>query len=98
MAEREGIQERIQAEIQNENKETRVQAEEILEIPPEWNKVKDQNMEEGDSLHGDLRPEKHKREEIPRGRRKQRNEEDIPEDKQEHSPNESHRIQHPQGF
>ena len=48
-----------------------------MEIPPEWNEVPDLIMEEGDSLSGNLRPEKRKREEISRGWRKQRNEDDI---------------------
>ena len=64
MAEIEGIQVRIQAEIQHENRETRAQAEEMLEIPPEWNEVPDLIMEEGDILPENMRPEKWKREEI----------------------------------
>ena len=39
MAVREGIHERIQAEIYHENKEREAQAEEILDIPPEWNEL-----------------------------------------------------------
>ena len=41
MVVREGIHERIQAEIYHENKERSVQDEEMLEIPPEWNEVQD---------------------------------------------------------
>ena len=64
MVERERIHKRIQVEIQNENQETRVRAEEMLEIPPEWNEVPDLIMEEGDILPENMRPEKWKREEI----------------------------------
>ena len=41
MALREGIHERIQAEVYHENQERATQAEEMLEIPPEWNDVPD---------------------------------------------------------
>ena len=45
---REGIHERIQAEIHQGNKEEEARAEEMLEVPPEWNKVLDLMMEEED--------------------------------------------------
>ena len=43
-----GINERIQAEIYHENKERAVQAEEMLEIPMEWNEVPDLILEDVD--------------------------------------------------
>ena len=64
MAVREGIHERIQAEIYNENKEREAQAKEMLEIPPEWNEVPDLIMEDEDILPENMRPEKRRRDEI----------------------------------
>ena len=98
IAEREGIHERIQSEMRNDDKDTISRAEEMLELPPVWNEVQDIILDDVDMLPGDLRPEKGKRDEISRGRRKRRNEEDIRADKREHSPTESRRIHHPQGF
>ena len=46
MAAREGIHERIQAEIHQGNKEVEARAEEMLEVCPKWNKVPDLIMEE----------------------------------------------------
>ena len=43
---REGIHERIQAEIHHEDKEAEARAEEMLEIIPEWNTVPDMMMED----------------------------------------------------
>ena len=77
MAVREGIHERIQAEIYHENKERAAQAEEMLEIPPEWNEVPDLILEDGDILPENMRPEKRRRDEISRGWRKRRKEDDI---------------------
>ena len=54
MAVREGIHERIQAEIHQGNKEEEARAEEMLEVPPEWNEVPDLMMEEEDVLPQDL--------------------------------------------
>ena len=71
MAVREGIHERIQAEIYHENKERAAQAEEMLEIPPEWNEVPDLIMEDGDILPENMRPDKRRRDEISSGQRKQ---------------------------
>ena len=45
IAEREGIHERIQPEILNEDKEVEVAAEEMLEVPLAWNEVPDLMME-----------------------------------------------------
>ena len=72
VAEREGIHERIQSEMRNEEKEKVVQAEEMLEPPPVWNEVPDLILDDGDMLPEDLRPEKWKTEEISRGPRKRR--------------------------
>ena len=52
MAAREGINERIQAEIHRGNKEVEARVEEMLEVPPEWNKVPDLMMEENEVLLG----------------------------------------------
>ena len=40
-AARNGIHERIQAEIYHEDRERVFQAEDMLDTPPEWNKVRD---------------------------------------------------------
>ena len=77
VAEREGIHERIQSEMCNEEKEKVSQAEEILELPPGWKEVQDLILDDGDMLPEDLRPEKQKTEEISRGQRKPRHEEDL---------------------
>ena len=50
IAAREGIHERIQAEIYQKNKERESWVKEMLEIPPEWNEVPDLIMEDGDIL------------------------------------------------
>ena len=55
-------------------------------------------IEEGDILPEDTRPDKPKRDEISRGRRKQRREDNIGTEKQEHSPRVSRRIQNTEGF
>ena len=55
-------------------------------------------LDDGDMLPEDLQPEKRRMEEISRGRRKRRHEEDLRGDKREHSPTESRRVHHPQGF
>ena len=55
-------------------------------------------LDDGDMLPEDLQPEKRRMEEISRGRRKRRHEEDLRGDKQEYSPTESRRVHHPQGF
>ena len=60
--------------------------------PPEWKKVLDLMMEEENILPEDARPDKRKRDEISRGRRKQRREDYIRTEKQEHSPTVSQRI------
>ena len=98
VAEREGIHERIQAELRNEDKEERLQTEEMLELPPSWNDVQDLLMEDETIPSDEIRPGKRVRDEPARGWRKRRNEEDIRVDKREHSPTETRRSHHPQGF
>ena len=98
VAEKEGIHERIQSEMLNADKEKISQEEEMLEIPPVWNKVKDLIMDDRDTLPEDLRLENRKRDEVARGLRKRRNKEDIRADKRMHSPTKSRRIHPPQGF
>ena len=73
----EGIHERIQSERVEEEKENRSRAKEILEHPPVWNEVQDLIMDDENSLTVDMRPKKWKREEISRGQRKRRYEEDL---------------------
>ena len=98
VAEREGIHERIQSEMRNEEKEKVSWAEEMLELPMGWNEVIDLIMDDSDTLPKDLRLEKQKRDEVARRWRKCRNEEDIRADKRVHSQMESHRIHPPPGF
>ena len=92
IAEREGIYKRIQAELCNGDIEKVSQAEEMLELPPVWIEVQDLIMDGGDMISEDLRPEKRKRDEVARGWRKRRNEEDIRADKRVHSPTEPWRV------
>ena len=61
---REGIHERIQAEIHQEDREEAFQAEERLNAPPGWNNVEDLIMEYREILKENTRPEKRRREEI----------------------------------
>ena len=46
IAEREGVHQRIQAEIQCKGKEAETADEVMIEIPPEWNAVPDLIMED----------------------------------------------------
>ena len=55
-------------------------------------------MDDGDILAESMRPEKSRRDEIARGQRKRRKEDDIRAEKQEHSPTMSRRMQNPEGF
>ena len=73
--------------------------EEMLEVHPEWNEVPDLMMEEKE----DVLPEatgstKWRRDEISRGRRKWRKEDDIRLEKWGYLPTVSRRIQNPEGF
>ena len=72
-----GIHERIQSELLNQEKEDISIAEEILELPPAWNEVQDLIMDDVSSSNTDSKPEKRKREEIAQGRRKCRYKEDL---------------------
>ena len=49
-AEREGIHERIQLEIQHKDKKGEVVAKEILEVPLAWDEVSDLMMEDEDGM------------------------------------------------
>ena len=65
---------RIQLEIQHEDKETKVAAVEMLEVPPVWNEVPDLMMEDEDSMMITEADTKPKRDEVARGRRKRQKE------------------------
>ena len=95
---REGIQERIQAEIQYPDKEVEAMAEEMLDALPAWNEVPDLLMETKD---GRMIPEvatKRKRDKVAHGRRKRWREDDIRPEKREHSPRVSRRTCNPARF
>ena len=81
IAVREGIHERIQAEIHQGNKEEEARAEEMLEVPPEWNEVPDLMMEEEDILPEATGSTKRRRDEISGGWGKGWKEDDIQPDK-----------------
>ena len=70
IAEREGVHEKIQAEIQHEDKEAEMAEEVILEIPHKWNAVPDWLMEDEDKLMITETNNKQKRDEVVRGSRK----------------------------
>ena len=95
---REGIHERIQAEIHQGNTEEEARAQEMLEVPSEWNEVPDLMMEEEDVLPQATESTKWRRDKISRGRRKRCKEDNIRPEKQGHSPTVSERIQNPEGF
>ena len=86
IAEREGIHERIQLEIQHEDKEAEVRAEEMLEVPPAWNEVPDLMMEDKDGMMIMEAVTKRKRDEVAWGQRKLWKEDYIHPEKCEHSP------------
>ena len=95
---REGIHERIQAEIHQGNKEEEARVEEMLEVPPEWNGVPDLMMEEEDVLPKATGSTKRRRDKISRGWKKQGNEDNIWPKKQGHLPTVFRIIQNPEGF
>ena len=95
---REGIHERIQAEISHEDWERVFQAEEMLDELPGWNNVEDLIMEDGEILAENMKPKKRRRDEVARGRRKRRKEDDIQAEKREHSPSTLRRKRNPKGF
>ena len=92
MAARERIHEKIQAEIHQENKEVEARVEKMLEVPLEWNTVPDLMMEEEDVLPEDTGSTKGRRDEISRGLRKRRKEDNIRPEKRGHSPTVSWRV------
>ena len=51
--------------------------------------MQDLLMDDEEMISGEIRPGKRVRDEIARGRRKRRNEDDIRADKREHSPTET---------
>ena len=63
-----------------------------------WNEVEDLIMDDGDILAENKKPEKTRRDEVARGRRKRRNEDNICAKKQEHSPTTLRRMWNPEGF
>ena len=95
---REGIHERIKAEIGHEDRERVFQAEERLDAPQGWNEVEDLIMEDEEIPAVNMQSEKRRRDEVARGRRKLRKEDDIRLEKREHSPSTQRRKQNPEGF
>ena len=67
-------------------KKVKVLAEEMLEAPPAWNEVPDLMMEVEDGMMMSEAAVKQRRDEVTRGRRKRRKEDDIRPEKHEHSP------------
>ena len=55
-------------------------------------------MDDEEMISEEIRPGKRSRDEVTRGRRKRRNEDDIRGDKRVHSLTETQRRHHPQGF
>ena len=53
IAEREGIHERIQAELRNGDTEDLSQAEEMLDLPPIWHEVQDLLMDNEEMIPGE---------------------------------------------
>ena len=76
---REGIYERIQAEIHHEDKEAETTAKEMLEVPPEWNEIPDLMMEGEDVWPANEAVVKPKIDEVAWGQRKRRKEDICPE-------------------
>ena len=81
IAVREGIHERMQAQIHHKDKEAEAAAEavveEMLEVPLEWNEVSDLMMEDDDVRPATEAAAKRKIDEVTQGRRKWRKEGDI---------------------
>ena len=95
---REGIHERIKADIHQGNKEEEARTEEMPEVPPEWNKVPDLMMKEENVLPKATGSTKLRREEVSRVWRKWQKEDDVRPEKHGHLPTVSRRIQNPEGF
>ena len=64
IAVREGMHKRNQAEIHHEDKKEEARAEEMLEVPPEWNEVPDLIMEDKDILPKAEGSTRQKRDEV----------------------------------
>ena len=79
-------------EIHHEDKEAETAAEEMLAVPPEWNEVPDLMMEDKDIRPTTLAAVKRKIDEVVRGRRKWRKEDDIRPEKRAHLPTVSRRT------
>ena len=72
--------------------------EEMLEVPLEWNEVPDLMMEDEDVWPVTEGAAKQKIDELARGRRKQRKEDDFCPEKRAHSHTVLQRTQNPEGF
>ena len=70
-------------------------AEEMLEVPPEWNEVPHLMMVDEDVWPATERVAKRKIEEVARVRKKRRKEDHILPEKHAHSPTVSERTQNP---
>ena len=92
IAVREGVLKRIQAEIHHADKEAEDMAKEMLEVPPEWNEVTDLMMEDKDVRPATEGAAKRKIDEVARGQRKWRKEDDIRPEKRAHLPTVSRRT------
>ena len=77
IARREGIHERIQAEIHHKDKQAEVLAEEMLEAPPAWSEVPDLMIGNGKGQKDTGSSYEAEEDEVTRGRRKQRREDEI---------------------
>ena len=94
----EGVHERVQVELYHEAKEAEAMIEEQLEVWLQWNAVPNLMMDPGIEEDRLEHHTKRRRDEVARGRRKQRKEDDIRSDKQEHSPSMQVQTQRPDGF
>ena len=70
----------------------------MLEVPREWNAVPDLMMEDKNVRTANEGVTKQKIDEVARGRRKRRKEDDIHPEKCAHSHTVSQRTQNPEGF
>ena len=85
IAVREGVHKRIQAENHHEDKEGEATAEEMLEVPPEWNEVPDLMMEDEDIWPAYKGATKRKIDEVAWGRTIQQKKDKILPKKHAHS-------------
>ena len=86
IAERKGINKRIQSQIQHEDKEAKAAEDVILEIPPEWNAVPDLIMEDKEGMMITETDTNLKRDKVAQGRRKRQKEDGIHPENCKHSP------------